>query len=135
MALAWGFLGAQFSLTGVLRASGNMVSTMVLTLISQWVLQFPLAYVLSKHTAMGERGIWWAFPVTNVIIVLVTLGVYAQGDWKRKRLVDPESVRAAWCRARSSPTRERGSRKRDRHPRAKRKGHCRKQESATLFVR
>jgi putative MATE family efflux protein len=92
MALSWGFLGAQFSLTGVLRASGNMVSTMVLTLISQWVLQFPLAYVLSKHTAMGERGIWWAFPVTNVIIVLVTLGVYAQGDWKRKRLVDPDSI-------------------------------------------
>jgi Na+-driven multidrug efflux pump len=94
MALSWGFLGAQFSLTGVLRASGNMVSTMVLTLISQWVLQFPLAYVLSKHTTLGERGIWWAFPVTNVIIVLVTLGVYAQGDWKRKRLVDPESVEA-----------------------------------------
>src|ERR1051325_10776729 len=48
MSLSWGFLGAQFSLTGVLRASGNMVSTMVLTLISQWVLQFPLAYVLSQ---------------------------------------------------------------------------------------
>jgi putative MATE family efflux protein len=92
MALAWGFLGAQFSLTGVLRASGNMVSTMVLTLISQWVLQFPLAYVLSKHTGLGERGIWWAFPVTNVIIVLVTLGVYAQGDWKRKRLVDRDAI-------------------------------------------
>ncbi|HEY4305155.1 MAG TPA: hypothetical protein VGM82_11840 [Gemmatimonadaceae bacterium] len=47
---------------------------------------------MSKHTGLGERGIWWAFPVTNVIIVFVTLGVYAQGDWKRKRLVDPASV-------------------------------------------
>lgn len=92
MALAWGFLGAQFSLTGVLRASGNMVETMILTLVSQWVLQFPLAYVLSKHTNMGERGIWWAFPVTNVIIVLVTLAVYAKGDWKRKRLMEPGSA-------------------------------------------
>lgn len=92
MALSWGFLGAQFSLTGVLRASGNMVETMLLTLMSQWVLQFPLAYVLSKHTGLAERGIWWAFPVTNVITVLVTLGVYAKGDWKRKRLLDPASV-------------------------------------------
>ncbi len=92
MALAWGFLGAQFSLTGVLRASGNMVETMVLTLVSQWVLQFPLAYVLSKHTNMGARGIWWAFPVTNVIIVFVTLAVYAKGDWKRKRLMEPASI-------------------------------------------
>jgi putative MATE family efflux protein len=92
MAPAWGFLGAQFSLTGVLRASGNMVSTMILTLVSQWVLQFPLAYVLAEHTALGERGIWWAFPVTNVLIVLATLGVYAKGDWKRKRLVEPSLI-------------------------------------------
>ena len=56
MALAWGFMGLQFALTGVLRASGNMVMTMVLTLVSQWVIQFPLAYVLSKHTALGVAG-------------------------------------------------------------------------------
>lgn len=93
MALAWGFLGVQFSLTGVLRASGNMVSTMVLTLVSQWVLQFPLAYVLSEHTSLGERGIWWAFPITNVITALVTIAVYANGDWKRKRLVDSDAAK------------------------------------------
>jgi Na+-driven multidrug efflux pump len=89
---AWGFLGLQFALTGVLRASGNMVMTMVLTLVSQWVLQFPLAYVLSKHTALGAHGIWWAFPVANVAIALITIGVYAKGDWKKKRLLDEEEV-------------------------------------------
>jgi putative MATE family efflux protein len=86
MALSWGFLGAQFCMTGALRASGNMVITMMLTLVSQWVLQFPLAYVLSKHTSLGTHGIWWAFPVSNVIIVLITAAVYAKGDWKRTRL-------------------------------------------------
>ena len=89
---AWGFLGLQFALTGVLRASGNMVMTMVLTLVSQWVLQFPLAYVLSKHTALGAHGIWWAFPIANVVIALITIGVYAKGDWKKKRLLDEEEV-------------------------------------------
>ena len=90
MALTWGFLGAQFSLTGVLRASGNMVVTMILTLVSQWVLQFPLAYVFAVHTSMGARGIWWAFPISNVVITLITMAVYARGDWKRKRLTEPE---------------------------------------------
>jgi putative MATE family efflux protein len=96
MALSWGFLGAQFSLTGVLRASGNMVVTMVLTLVSQWVLQFPLAYVLAEHTGMHARGIWWAFPISNIVIALITMAVYARGDWKRKRLTEPdeELVRA-----------------------------------------
>ena len=92
MALSWGFLGAQFSMTGVLRASGNMVMTMVLTLVSQWVLQFPLAYVLSEHTSLGQRGIWWAFPISYFLIALVTAGVYAQGDWKRTRLLEPQEA-------------------------------------------
>ena len=60
---------------------------MMITLVSQWVLQFPLAYVLSTHTTLRERGIWWAFPISNVIVVLVTAGIYAKGDWKRTRLV------------------------------------------------
>lgn len=90
MCLSWGFIGAQFSLTGVLRASGNMVMTMMLALVSQWVLQFPLAYLLSMHTSLHERGIWWAFPISNFLIVLITAGVFARGDWKRKRLVGGE---------------------------------------------
>jgi len=89
---AWGFLGLQFALTGVLRASGNMVVTMMLTLVSQWVLLFPLAYVLSKHTSLGMQGIWWAFPIANVAIAMVTVGVYAKGDWKKKRLLDEEEA-------------------------------------------
>ena len=92
MSLAWGFMGVQMALTGVLRASGNMMVTMVLTLVSQWVIQFPLAYVLSKHTTLGASGLWWAFPVANVVITLVTLGVYAKGDWKKKRLTEEETI-------------------------------------------
>ena len=90
MSLAWGFLGLQFALTGVFRASGNMVVTMVLTLVSQWVVQFPLAYVLSKHTGLHEQGIWWSLPIANIVTALITLCIYAKGDWKKKRLIEPE---------------------------------------------
>ncbi len=92
MALSWGFMGAQFALTGVLRASGNMVVNMMLTVVSQWMLQFPLAYVLSKHTALGAEGLYWALPVSNVITALLTVGVYVRGDWRKKRLLDEEEV-------------------------------------------
>lgn len=88
MCLTWGFIGLQLSLIGVIRASGNMITPMIITLISQWVLQFPLAYVLSKHTSLGDRGIWYAFPVSYVLITLITIAVYARGDWKKKKLVD-----------------------------------------------
>lgn len=92
MSLAWGCMGVQLALNGVFRASGNMVVTMMLTLVSQWGIQFPLAYILSKHTALGASGIWWAFPIANILSVLITLGVYAKGDWKKKRLVGTEEI-------------------------------------------
>lgn len=92
ISLAWGFLGLQLCLTGVLRASGNTVMTMVLTIISQWVIQFPLAYLLSRHNALGVEGIWLAFPIANVAIALITMGVYARGDWKKKRLISEDDT-------------------------------------------
>jgi putative MATE family efflux protein len=90
MALTWGFLGAQFALIGVFRASGNMVLSMMLTFVSQWVLQFPAAYVLSKHTALGAEGIYWSVPISTVLICLITIAVFAKGDWRKKRLIDEE---------------------------------------------
>jgi putative MATE family efflux protein len=92
IALSWGFMGVQLSLTGVLRASGNMMTTMILSLVSQWVLQFPLAYILSKHTPLGVNGLWWSFTVTNVVIALITIAWYAKGDWKETRLTDEEKL-------------------------------------------
>jgi putative MATE family efflux protein len=95
MALAWGFLGLQLALTGVLRASGNMVTTMMITLASTWVIQFPMAYVLSTHTSLGSSGIWWAFPVNNVVTALIVVSVYARGTWKKTRLISADDKVAA----------------------------------------
>ena len=90
MALAWGFMGIQVAVIGVLRAAGNMVTTMMLTITTQWVIQFPLAYILSKHTALHANGVWWAFPISNVLSAMVVLAVYARGDWKKTRLISPD---------------------------------------------
>lgn len=92
MSLAWGFMGVQLALMGVFRASGNMILTMSLTLVSQWIIQIPLAYLLSKHTALGITGIWWAFPITNILTTLITLTFYMRGDWKKTRLIETEEI-------------------------------------------
>jgi len=92
MALTFGFMGVQMALTGVFRASGNMVVAMVLALISQWVLQFPIAYILSKHTSLSINGLWWAFPISNVLTTLITIAWYSKGDWKNKKLTEEEKL-------------------------------------------
>lgn len=89
---SFGFIGLQLALTGVFRASGNMLATMVLALVSQWVLQFPIAYVLSFHTGLGSEGIWWAFPASNPLTAAITMIWFLKGDWKRTRLTAEQSA-------------------------------------------
>jgi len=92
MALTFGFTGVQYALVGVFRASGNMVTTMVITLISQWVIQLPLAYILSRYTTLGINGLWWAFPVTNIITAFITIGWFMKGTWKNKKLTNEQRL-------------------------------------------
>ncbi|WP_106476516.1 MATE family efflux transporter [Phytohalomonas tamaricis] len=88
VSLTFGFMGLQMALTGVFRASGNTLVAMVLTLVSQWVLQFPLAFVLSRDSVLGLNGLWWAFPVTNVLIAVVTVLWFMKGDWMKRHLAN-----------------------------------------------
>jgi MATE family, multidrug efflux pump len=92
---SFGFIGLQFALMGVLRASGNMMTAMAISLVSQWCLQFPIAFVLSQHTRLRAHGLWWAFPVANLSIALISAAVFARGDWKRRRLISPRDGREA----------------------------------------
>jgi len=89
---SFGFIGLQFALMGVLRASGNTFAAMLITLVSQWALQFPLAYILSHHTALQADGLWWAFPASNVATCLIAGIWFARGDWKKGRLVARDEI-------------------------------------------
>jgi len=95
VAPSFGFIGLQLALTGVFRAAGNMVVAMALALISQWVIQFPLAYILSRHTGLGAEGLWWSFPVSNVLVALGALAWFQRGDWKTARLTEDDREVAA----------------------------------------
>lgn len=88
MSLAWGGLGIQLCMIATFRASGNFLISMVIALVSQWMLQFPVAYILSKHTPLEANGIWWSFPVMHGLMAVVAAAWFAQGGWKKTRLTD-----------------------------------------------
>ena len=90
MCLAWGGIGIQLCFVAAFRASGNMMIAMVIALVGQWVIQFPVAYVLSKHTSLQAEGIWWSFTVTNICIALIAQTWFAHGGWKKTRLTEED---------------------------------------------
>lgn len=87
-ALTYGVIGAQLVFTGAFRGSGNTVVAMAIALVSLWMLQFPLAWVLSERTTLGEVGIWIAYPVQNIITALIALIWFSRGSWKRRNVLD-----------------------------------------------
>ncbi len=90
LAFAFAFLGVQFILSGVYQGAGNTRISMIFSLVSLWVLEFPLTYVLSKHTTLAETGIWLAPAVTSVIMAAVAMTYFYIGRWDTVRLIKSE---------------------------------------------
>lgn len=84
------FTGVQQSVSGSLRGAGNTLAAMLLTIISTWVLQFPIAWYLSSHTALGFRGLWWSFVVSNALAALLALLWFLRGSTQQADLLQPE---------------------------------------------
>jgi putative MATE family efflux protein len=92
MAFAWGCIGVQLCVVSAFRASGNMLIAMVIAMVSQWMVQFPLAYILSRHTGLQADGLWWSFPATNVVVAIVSVCWFLTGSWKRTKLTDEDKL-------------------------------------------
>lgn len=93
MCLSWGFIGLQLSIISTYRAAGKMVMAMIVAFVSQVVFQLPVAYILSKHTSLGTEGLWWAFPLTNVSVAIVSVIWFATGSWKKSASLTRETKR------------------------------------------
>jgi|CXWL01.1.fsa_nt_gi putative MATE family efflux protein len=85
--LSFGVVGLQQTLNGVFMGSGNTFISMMIAIISLWVIQFPLAYILSQHTSLGELGIWLAFPISPILASIIAIYWFMHGTWKKKKLV------------------------------------------------
>lgn len=83
MAISFGFVGAQMGLSGAFRGAGDTVATMVLAIVSIWVLQLPLAWLLAKHTSLGSTGLWLAYPLSSIVTTVASIVYFRRGRWKK----------------------------------------------------
>ena len=53
------------------QAAGKAMPALFLTLLKQGIFLIPLAYILPKF--YGVVGVWWSFPIADVLSTLVTV--------------------------------------------------------------
>ncbi len=91
MSPAFGFFGIQMVMSGALAGAGNTIAAASLSILSFWVLRFPVAWVLAMPGAMGPDGIFWSFPISNVLAAVIAVGWFLRGGWIR-RVVDEDAA-------------------------------------------
>jgi Na+-driven multidrug efflux pump len=93
-ALTFGFMGAQQTLLGTFRGAGNVVASMMIAIVTMWVVQLPAAYVLSHYTPLSLDGLWWSFAILNVVSFVITVYWFNRGGWKKIRLTTDQQLAA-----------------------------------------
>ncbi|RFU64734.1 MATE family efflux transporter [Peribacillus glennii] len=84
IAFFYPFLGLNFILNGIVRASGAMFQVLVLNILSFWVLRYPLTYLFSKM--MDEEGIAIGMGTSFVISSGFAFLYYRYGKWNKQKL-------------------------------------------------
>lgn len=84
MAFFFPFLGINFVLNGVVRASGSMYQILILNIISFWVLRYPLTALFASW--FGPEGIAYGMGASFVISSVISALYYVFGAWKKKDL-------------------------------------------------
>ncbi len=64
------FAGVSVVASSVFQALGNGVLSLIISVLRQLVVLLPAAYFLSKQ---GIHAIWWAFPIAEVVAVILSL--------------------------------------------------------------
>ena len=69
-----------------LNGAGDSVGPMVITIVTLWGLQVPLAVFFSRLWEPATEGIWWAMVVAFVVQGVLTALWFETGRWMKKRV-------------------------------------------------
>ena len=71
MALSYCFGGVSTMIATYVQAMGKIVPSMVIQVLRQGVLLFPLMWLLNNN--FNIMGIWWSFPLTEFIVFAIAV--------------------------------------------------------------
>ena len=75
-------------LSAAFYGSGHTGPVMVVSLLRQWALRMPLAYLFGTALGWGSVGIYAGMGVANVICAIITIWYFVAGRWTRAVIPD-----------------------------------------------
>ncbi|MEX8191706.1 MATE family efflux transporter [Comamonas guangdongensis] len=84
-------LGVSGVLAGVVRSTGAVLVPLAILALALWGVRLPLAWGLQP--LWGLDALWWSFPLSALVSMLLSLAYYRWGSWRRARLLDAASFK------------------------------------------
>ena len=66
------------------NGAGDTFTPTIINLVCYWIVQLPLAFLLSRRFQLGPNGIFWAILVAENLLAAVSIFVFRLGRWKKK---------------------------------------------------
>jgi len=85
-ALAEPFLALGMILTGALQGAGDTKTPMYVTLVCNWVIRIPIAYLLAIIFHLGPQGVWSAMVFSVIIQGFLIAWRYQSKSWIAARI-------------------------------------------------
>lgn len=85
------FFSIAFVSNGVINGAGHTMISMMLSLMSQWIVRVPGSWLLSK-TSLGVNGIWVAVALSFMATMVASLLYYFSGKWKTSTVIKAPPV-------------------------------------------
>lgn len=78
--------GLVVVLTSCLNGVGDTMVPMLVTLITMWLVQVPMAYILPKVTDLGVYGVRWGIVTAVVMRSIIYTLYFKHGRWRHKEV-------------------------------------------------
>ncbi len=86
--MCFGFIAYAFGMVMVqsINGAGDTMTPLVINIISFWIIELPIAYFLSFHTNLNEKGVFVAIIFSTVTLTIISTYVFKRGKWKLKKV-------------------------------------------------
>jgi Na+-driven multidrug efflux pump len=104
----WGFLffGVSLVLFGTVRANGQVVGPLIILFIAMYPVR--LGFALGAYGWLGADALWLSFPLGMVATMIMAIGLYVHGGWRKARMAPADCPDDEECIEQAETMREPG---------------------------
>ena len=86
--VAYGYPALAFGMVVVqaFNGAGDTTTPTWINFICYWLLQIPLAYVLSTFVGMGPKGVFITIAISQAMLAVLRVALFRRGTWRLRSI-------------------------------------------------